>query len=263
MEEKYYKTYEIFCENFSRIIQAKTLLQAVEVFKEENPNQNVIFAEYTEFRKKESSPASIQPIEIAKMLYDKREKIDGFSNPAYYEGAKDAAEYILRLFPASVNVEQEYKPYFGWCDVDGCENEAANGGGCWRESGYWKVCTKHSAEFREGKPQPKMKQSSIDRENTRGVDGYLHSQPNSPQPKPSINVDEAAEKDADDLQVQVREHIKNHDLIDWEEMLTENEMTILENLLLTFNPLCPPGSIGFEEQKRHINQWQFKQQIKE
>jgi hypothetical protein len=66
---------------------------------------------------------------------------------------------------------------------------------------------------------------------------------------PSTDVRERA---TDDLQVQVRDHIKHHDLFDWHEALSDNEMTLLENLLLTFNPLCPPGSIGFEEQKRHI-----------
>lgn len=57
--------------------------------------------------------------------------------------------------------------------------------------------------------------------------------------------------DQKDLQDQVREHINSHDLFDWHEALTENEMIYLKNLLLTFNPLCPPGSIGFEKQKRH------------
>lgn len=100
------------------------------------------------------------------------------------------------LSPASINVEQEYEPYFGWCDVEGCENEACRGGGVWSETGYWKVCGKHSAEFMEGKPQPRMKQSSIDREKSRGADGLLPSRPNGKtQPQPSINVDEAAEKE--------------------------------------------------------------------
>lgn len=58
--------------------------------------------------------------------------------------------------------------------------------------------------------------------------------------------------DTKDLQDQVREHINNDKLFDWREALTEVEMVFLQNLLLTFNPLCPPGSIGFEEQKRHI-----------
>lgn len=69
--------------------------------------------------------------------------------------------------------EEEYEPYFGWCDVDGCENEGANGGGCWRETGYWTVCSKHSSKYRAGEPQPPMKQTAIDREKRRGADGVL------------------------------------------------------------------------------------------
>lgn len=83
---------------------------------------------------------------------------------------------LLDLFNISLSLtesEQEYEPYYGWCDVEGCENEGANGGGCWRETGYWTVCSKHSQEYREGKPQPPMKQSAIDREKRRGADGVL------------------------------------------------------------------------------------------
>ncbi len=69
--------------------------------------------------------------------------------------------------------EEEYEPYCGWCDVEGCENEGANGGGCWSETGYWIVCSNHSQQHREGKDQPKMKQSAIDRENSRLPNGRL------------------------------------------------------------------------------------------
>lgn len=72
-----------------------------------------------------------------------------------------------------VSVEKDGEPYFGWCDVDGCENEGASGGNSWRETGYWTTCYKHSAESREGKPQPKMKQPAIDREASRDANGYL------------------------------------------------------------------------------------------
>ena len=71
------------------------------------------------------------------------------------------------------DMKNEYEPYFGWCDVDGCNIEGCNGGGCWRETGYWTVCQIHSAQFREGKPQPQMKQSAIDRENSRDENGCL------------------------------------------------------------------------------------------
>lgn len=65
-------------------------------------------------------------------------------------------------------------PYWGVCDVDGCDNECCNGGGCWRETGYWSVCMKHSQMFRDGKPQPKMKEGAVAREATRDpVTGYL------------------------------------------------------------------------------------------
>jgi len=68
----------------------------------------------------------------------------------------------------------KYEPYFGWCDVDGCENEGCSGGNAWRDSGYWTVCYKHSADYRKGLDQPKMKQISIERESKRDKKtGYL------------------------------------------------------------------------------------------
>ena len=60
-----------------------------------------------------------------------------------------------------------YIPYFGWCDVSGCLNESCRGGGVWKETGYWKVCSKHSDDFENGKPQPKMKKKAIEKENRR------------------------------------------------------------------------------------------------
>lgn len=68
--------------------------------------------------------------------------------------------------PPNTNTE-ESEPYFGWCNVEGCEMEGSCGGSCWRESGYWTICSKHSQDFRDGKPQPKMKKSAIDKEATR------------------------------------------------------------------------------------------------
>ena len=65
------------------------------------------------------------------------------------------------------------EPYFGWCDVEGCDNEGCSGGNAWRETGYWTVCYKHSDEFRHNISQPRMKQSAIDRESRRGADGVL------------------------------------------------------------------------------------------
>ena len=68
----------------------------------------------------------------------------------------------------------DYEPYFGWCDVDGCENEGCSGGNAWRKTGYWTVCYKHADDFRKGLEQPKMKQTAIKRENKRNKKtGYL------------------------------------------------------------------------------------------
>jgi hypothetical protein len=55
----------------------------------------------------------------------------------------------------------------------------------------------------------------------------------------------------DDLLDQVRKHIKADNLFDWHEALTENEMEYLENLMLTFCPLFPPGSMGQKKQDEH------------
>jgi len=84
-----------------------------------------------------------------------------------------AYDLITTLFEVEPT-PKDYEPYFGWCDVDGCENEGSSGGMAWRESGYWTVCMDHGSAFRNGKPQPKMKQSAIDRENSRDKKtGYL------------------------------------------------------------------------------------------
>ena len=72
---------------------------------------------------------------------------------------------------------EDTEPYFGWCDVEGCENEGCCGGTCWSETGHWRVCSKHSQQHREGSLQPQMKQAAIDRENSRDENGYLPSKP--------------------------------------------------------------------------------------
>lgn len=59
------------------------------------------------------------------------------------------------------------------CDVEGCERTQSSGGMCWRETGYWSICSTHSVLWRNGEPQPKMKQESIDKEASRGADGIL------------------------------------------------------------------------------------------
>lgn len=60
-----------------------------------------------------------------------------------------------------------HDPYFGWCDVSGCKNEGSMSGVSWRDTGHWKTCSKHSKDYRNGKPQPKMKKKAIKRENSR------------------------------------------------------------------------------------------------
>ena len=64
-------------------------------------------------------------------------------------------------------------PYWGMCDVKGCQGENCNGGGCWRETGYWQVCSEHSQMWRDSKPQPKMKKRAILREQSRNERGFL------------------------------------------------------------------------------------------
>ena len=105
---------------------------------------------------------SFNDIEIS--FYDKMEQIDpkAKDNPPTTDTDKEAVEDDT---------------YFGLCDVEDCKHESCNGGGCWRETGYWSVCSKHSQQHREGLPQPKMKQSAIDRENSRDEDGYLPAPP--------------------------------------------------------------------------------------
>ncbi len=65
------------------------------------------------------------------------------------------------------------QPYFGTCDVEDCRQESVNNGGCWRETGYWKCCSKHAAQFRAGERQPIMKPSAVIRECRRRPDGTL------------------------------------------------------------------------------------------
>lgn len=111
-----------------------------------------------------------------------KEEIERILRSRFPKGDIQAAtNELLDLFNSNLlstdsDKDEEDEPYFGWCDVEGCGNEAANGGGCWRETGYWSVCGKHSSDYREGKPQPKMKKEAIDREKSRGADGVL--QPN-------------------------------------------------------------------------------------
>jgi hypothetical protein len=98
---------------------------------------------------------------------------DNWSLDKKYEIVK----IIDSIKPQTYTPIEADEPYFGWCDVEGCENEGCSGGIAWEDSGYWTVCHKHSDEYRKGLPQPKMKQTSIDRENSRGEDGRLPLKP--------------------------------------------------------------------------------------
>lgn len=94
----------------------------------------------------------------------------------YHDGIILGAEFALSR---QSEQKEDDEPYFGWCDVEGCEEEGCSGGNAWRKTGYWTVCTKHSDDNRAGKPQPEMKQKAIDRENSRDKEtGYLTTPPN-------------------------------------------------------------------------------------
>lgn len=54
--------------------------------------------------------------------------------------------------------KKEIQPCFGFCRVYGCAKEGCRGGTVWREIGFWTVCSEHLAEYRAGKPPPKMKE---------------------------------------------------------------------------------------------------------
>ena len=75
---------------------------------------------------------------------------------------------IAKQYAEEIEIEKEInEPYFGWCDVEGCHIEGCSGGNAWRETGYWTVCPSHAQDFRDGKPQPKMEDESIKKENSR------------------------------------------------------------------------------------------------
>jgi hypothetical protein len=95
---------------------------------------------------------------------------------AWYEPATRivlTVEEWERLVLDKSNDEQDNEPYFGWCDVDGCDNAGSSGGMGWRDTGYWTLCSIHFKYYHDKKPQPKMKDESIKRESTRDEDGRL------------------------------------------------------------------------------------------
>lgn len=82
----------------------------------------------------------------------------------------EMSELIFKVHEVDDNLTEIFTNY---CDVQGCGIPAASGGNCWRETGYWSICSIHSQEHREGKPQPQMKQEAIEREASRLTDGTL------------------------------------------------------------------------------------------
>lgn len=98
-----------------------------------------------------------------------KEEIDrilrrNFSRGDVFAATNELMDLFNNSYLSANNEEEEEK---SCCDVEGCEGETENGGGCWRETGYWTVCSDHSKMHRDGNPQPKMKQSAIDREKSR------------------------------------------------------------------------------------------------
>lgn len=90
----------------------------------------------------------------------------------YWKKRCEAAEESLAEYE-----KRDNDPYWYWpqCDVEGCEQVSCCGGMCWSDTGYWSVCSKHSQMHRNGEPQPKMKDASIEKEKTRLPDGTLPS----------------------------------------------------------------------------------------
>jgi hypothetical protein len=112
----------------------------------------------------------------------KKEIIDILDNVSYWETCPEDYKTRIEAIKQQLIIDgvsnslaaDEYEPYFGWCDVDGCENEGCSGGNAWRKTGYWTVCYKHSDEYRNGLEQPKMKQTAVEREIKRDKKtGYL------------------------------------------------------------------------------------------
>ena len=110
------------------------------------------------------------------IYYTELEYLDESPSPESIERVKELEKEVERLkAELSIIEERENNPYWYWpqCDVEGCDGVSCCGGGVWAETGYWSVCSKHSDDYRNGKPQPKMKQESIDREASRDKDGIL------------------------------------------------------------------------------------------
>ena len=64
-------------------------------------------------------------------------------------------------------------PYWGMCDVDGCDEESCSGGVCWFDTGYWSICHKHYQSYLDDDSQPKMEKLAIAREKSRDKKGMV------------------------------------------------------------------------------------------
>lgn len=77
-----------------------------------------------------------------------------------------------------------------------------------------------------------------------GTCSYLEVAKHDKAPLSKQSGVEGEKEDYVDFQEQVRQHIRNDKLYNWDEALTDEEMLCLEQLLLTFNPKLPPGTLG-------------------
>ena len=106
--------------------------------------------------------------------------VTGASSPNLTETEAEevdaAMEILLELVRGIENdaTVSAVEPYFGWCDVKGCKNEASCGGIAWQDSGYWSTCSEHTNMHRAGFPQSTMKAASIEREARRDEKGFLY-----------------------------------------------------------------------------------------
>ena len=93
------------------------------------------------------------------------------NKPMLYTGGLSALE--LAFATLGWSDPKEFEDMNGICDVEGCMDWTVAQGGMWAETGYWCLCSTHSAMFREGKPQPQMKERAIKREASRDKNGML------------------------------------------------------------------------------------------
>lgn len=116
-------------------------------------------------------------IQVPKLMHTKKDLcVNGLDrdHPILQEVYKVVADEILGLIDNSIRYGNPDE-FMGYCEVKGCNEEAVSGGNCWRETGWWAICDKHSKIWRAKEIQPKMNQSAINRESKRGKDGILRN----------------------------------------------------------------------------------------